>query len=59
MMTPRDADRIQAQIYRSMSADQKIDIAFEMWKFGNELNQLGRYGLEPKTTSHEGSQTSG
>lgn len=42
MMTPRDADRMQAQIYRTMSADQKIDIAFEMWKFGQELNRSGR-----------------
>ncbi|MBI4592337.1 hypothetical protein HY733_02730 [Candidatus Uhrbacteria bacterium] len=59
MMTPRDAERMQAKIYSKMSADQKIDIAFEMWKFGNELNQLGQYGSESKKAPHQGGQTSG
>ncbi len=50
---------MQAKIYSKMSADQKIDIAFEMWKFGNELNQLGQYGSESKKAPHQGGQTSG
>jgi hypothetical protein len=57
MMTPREAERKQAEIYRQMSADQKIDIAFGMWRFGNELNQLGQYGSGSKKTTHQSGQT--
>lgn len=54
MMTPRDAERIQAEIYRKMTADQKIDVAFGMWEFAHELNQSGWYGPKPKKTSRQG-----
>lgn len=59
MMTPRDAELIQAQIFQRMSADRKMDLFVELWKFAKEINQSGRYGSEPKDTSGQGRQTVG
>ena len=39
MMTPRDAEYKQAEIFQKMSADQKVDVMVEMWKSVQEIKQ--------------------
>ena len=56
MMTPRDAEYKQAEIFQKMSADQKVDVMVEMWNFAHELNQSGWYGSQSKKDSHKGRQ---
>ncbi len=51
MMTPQDAQRMQEDIYRRMSPEEKLDIAFGMWEFGQELHQLGLQLTRPTTNA--------
>lgn len=39
-LTPREAEKLQNEIYRRMSAEKKLKIAFELFKFGKKLDRL-------------------
>ena len=43
-LTPKEAEKLQNEIYRKMSAEKKFKIAFEFFKLGKKLN-----GLKAKT----------
>ncbi|MBI5793943.1 hypothetical protein HZA87_02545 [Candidatus Uhrbacteria bacterium] len=51
MMTPRDAEYKQAEIFRKMTADEKVDVMVGMWNLAHEINQSGWYGSKSKTDS--------
>lgn len=40
ILTPQKAEQIQNEIYRRMSAEKKLKIAFEFFKFGKKLDRL-------------------
>jgi hypothetical protein len=42
-LTPKEAKRLQNEIYRKMSAEKKIKIAWQLFLLGKKLN-------DPKTT---------
>lgn len=39
-MTPQEAQKIQDEIFRNMSADRKLEIASQLWQLGQELNKM-------------------
>lgn len=39
-LTPKKAEKLQNEIYRKMSAEKKLKIAFELFKLGKKLNAL-------------------
>lgn len=43
-LTPKEAERLQNEIYRKMSATKKIKIAGQLFLLGKKLN-------DPRTTS--------
>ncbi|MFA4845040.1 MAG: hypothetical protein WC654_00575 [Patescibacteria group bacterium] len=51
-MTPREAEKMQADIFRRMRADEKVDVMVGMWNFAHEINQSGWYGSEAERACH-------
>lgn len=45
IVTPQKAEKIQNEIYRKMSADQKIKIAGQLFLLGKKLNDPGTTSL--------------
>lgn len=39
-LTPKEAEKLQNEIYRKMSAEKKLKIAFDFFRFGKKLNSL-------------------
>jgi hypothetical protein len=39
-LTQKKAEKLQDEIYRRMSAEKKLKIAFEFFKFGKKLDSL-------------------